>query len=48
MSHNTPDQPSKFKTKNLVEIIDESRGNYNIDNQIRFKTSMWRSSVMCL
>ena len=38
---NTPNQPSEFKTKNLVEINDESRGTYN---QIRLKTSMWRSS----
>ena len=32
---NTPNQPSKFKTKlrsNWVEINDESRGNYNSDN----------------
>ena len=38
---NTPNQPSEFKTKHLVEINDESRGTYN---QIRLKTSMWRSS----
>ena len=41
---NKLDQPSNFKTKNLVEINDESRGKYNEDNQIRFKTSMLRSS----
>ena len=39
---NTPNQPPKFKTKNCVEIDDESRGTYNEDNQIRFKTSMLR------
>ena len=33
---NTPNQPSKFKTKNLVKTNDESRGTYNEDNQIRF------------
>ena len=41
----TPNQPSKFKTKNLVEIDDESRGTHNKDNQIRFKTLMLRSSL---
>ena len=39
---NIPTQRSKFKTKNWVEINDESRGTYNEDNQIRFKTSMLR------
>ena len=27
-------QPSKFRTKNWVEINDESRGTYNVNNQI--------------
>ena len=35
---NTPNKPSKFKTKSWVEIKDESRGTYNEDNQIIFKT----------
>ena len=43
--HNTPNQASKFKTKNWVEINDESRGTYNTDNRIRLKTSMLRSSL---
>ena len=34
---NTPNQPSKFKTKNWIEINNESRGTHNEDNQIRFK-----------
>ena len=42
---NTPNQPSKFKTKNWVEINNESRGSCNEDNQIRFKTSMLRSGL---
>ena len=42
---NTPNQPSTFKIKNRVKINDESRGTYNEDNQIRFKTSMLRSSL---
>ena len=40
----TSDDPSKFRTRNWVEINDESRGNYaNID--IRFKTTMQRSNL---
>ena len=42
---NTPNQPSKFKTKNWVEINYESRGTCNEDNQIRFQTSMLRSGL---
>ena len=42
----TPNQPwQKIKTKQWVEINDESRGTYNEDNQIRFKTSMLRSCL---
>ena len=29
--HATPNQPCKFKTKNWVEINDESRGTHNED-----------------
>ena len=42
---NTSNQPSKFKTKNWVQINHESRGTYEKDNQIRFKTSMLRSNL---
>ena len=42
---NTPNQPSKFRTKNLVKINDESHGVCNIGSQITFKTSMLRSSL---
>ena len=38
-------QPSKFKTKNWVEINDESRGTYKVNNQIKFKTTMLKSSL---
>ena len=34
-----------MKDKNWIEINDESRGTYNAVNQIRFKTSMLRSSL---
>ena len=42
---NASDQPSKFKTKNWVEINDESRGTYNIKSQIKFQTTMLKSSL---
>ena len=38
-------QPSKFRTKNWVEINDESRGTYNANSQIKFKTTMLKSSL---
>ena len=38
-------QPSKFRTKNWVEINDESRGTYNANGQIKFKTTMLKSSL---
>ena len=37
-------QPSKFRTRNWVEINDESRGTYT-GNDIRFKTTMLRSNL---
>ena len=36
----TSNQPSKFRTRNWVEIKDESRGEYNVNSQIKFKTTM--------
>ena len=42
---NTPNQPTKFKTKNWVQINDDARGMYNTDSEIKFKTSMLRSSL---
>ena len=41
----TSNQPSKFRTKNWVEINDESRGTYNVNGQIKFKTAMLKSSL---
>ena len=41
----TSNQPSKFRTKNWVEINDESRGAYNAASQIKFKTTMLKSSL---
>ena len=31
-------QPSKFRTRNWVEINDEARGTYSPNKQIKFKT----------
>ena len=41
----SPNKTSKFRTKNWVKINDESRGAYNDDKQIRFKTTMLKSSL---
>ena len=38
------DKLSKFRTRNWVEINDESRGNYE-NSDIRFKTTMLRSNL---
>ena len=37
-------QPSKFRTRNWVEINDEQRGTYT-GNNIKFKTTMLRSNL---
>ena len=42
---NKPNQPSKFSAKNWVEIYDDSHGTYNTNSQIKFKTSMLKSSL---
>ena len=41
----TSNQPSKLRTKNWVEINDESRGAYNAASQIKFKTTLLKSSL---
>ena len=38
-------QHPKFRTKNWVEINDESRGTYNVNSQIKFNTTMLKSSL---
>ena len=38
-------QPSKFRTKNWVEINNEPRGKYNVNSQIKFKNTMLKSSL---
>ena len=42
---NTPNQLSKFITKNWIEINDQPRGAYNVNSDIRFKTAMLKFSV---
>ena len=39
----TSNQPSKLRTRNCVEMNDESRGAYNVN--IKFKTTMLKSSL---
>ena len=38
-------KPSKFRTRNWVEINDEPRRAYNVNSQITFKTTMLKSSL---
>ena len=45
MLDNTSNQPTKFRTKNWVEINDEERGTYNTNSQIKYKTSILMSSL---
>ena len=42
---NTLNQPSKFRTRSWIEINDESKGAYNVNSQIKFKTTMLKSSL---
>ena len=44
MLQSTSDNLSKFKTRNWVEINDESKRNYT-NSEIRFKTTMLRSDL---
>ena len=41
----TTNQLSKFRTRNWVEINDESRGVYNYNSAVKFKTSTIRSNL---
>ena len=42
---NSSNQLSKFRTKNSIEINDQSRGVYNTNTDIRFKTKVLKSSL---
>ena len=41
----TSNQPSKFRTRNWNEINDESTRTYNVNSQIKFKTTILKSSL---
>ena len=43
--NNTSNQVSKFRTKNWIEINDQSRRVYNTNSDIRFKATMLKSSL---
>ena len=45
MLNNKSNQPTRFRIKNWVKINDASRGIYDKENQIRFKTSLLRSNL---
>ena len=42
---NASNQLSKLRTRNCVEINDDIRGGYSSNKEIRFKTTMLRSSL---
>ena len=42
---NKPNQLSKFRTKTWIESNDQSRGTYNTNSNIRFKTTMLKASL---
>ena len=44
VASNTSHQPSKFRTRNWIEINDDSRGTYT-DADIKFKTAMLKSNL---
>ena len=44
MLDNVSTQPSKFRTRNWIEINDESRGTYT-GNSIKFKSTTVRSNL---
>ena len=45
MLNDGSNKPSKFRTRNWVEINDEASSTYSHNKQIRFKTSMLRPSL---
>ena len=45
LDNGVANQPSKFRTKNWVEINDESRGGYTTGSDIKFKNPIIRSSL---
>ena len=45
MLDSASNQPSKFRTKNWVEINDESKGTYGTASDIKFETTMLRYNL---
>ena len=43
--YDASNQPSKFRTKNWVQINYKSSGTYNVNSQIKFRTTMLKSSL---
>ena len=45
--HTTSDDKAfpRFVTKRWIEVYDQSEGNYNVNKEIRIKTSMLRSDL---
>ena len=43
---NTLNQLLKFRAKYWIKINDQSRGVYNTDRDLRFKTTVLRSSLL--
>ena len=41
----TMNQPSKFRIRDWIETNDESRGTYDYNSDIKFKTTLIRSSL---
>ena len=44
VAFNASNQPSEFRTKSWVEINDESRGEHTNHSDVKFKTTMLKSS----
>ena len=42
---NSSNQLSKFRARNSIEINDQSRGVYNTNSDIRFKTTVLKTSL---
>ena len=42
---NEKNQPSKFRTRNWIQINNESRGTQPVNKPIKFKTPMLRTSL---
>ena len=45
MLYDASNKTSKLKTINWVEINDESNGTYDVGSEIKFKTTMLKSSL---